>query len=264
MRLTVRKILDNILESKFSHDVLPTGFANLDTHLDGGFFSKELIILGAHTGIGKSQIAGQIFLNIASQGFKSAYFSLEISNEMIVSRLLGIKTNIKPTHLRYGTLEEPQEQAKQQAESELIGLGDLMNFYDDVYTLKDIIREITDNQYEFVVIDFIQNILEEGMDEYSRLSKAAITLQKVAKDTGTCILILSQLSNSAAKDGGKSKVIEYKGSGSIAMVADLGFFLDKGEEAGTELTLRKNRRGVSGLTLRLNYSFPGGLIYESD
>ena len=66
-------------------EFIPTGFQKLDTELDGGFMKKELIVLGGYTGSGKSYISGQILFNAAKKGFKCAYFSLEISNEMIVS-----------------------------------------------------------------------------------------------------------------------------------------------------------------------------------
>lgn len=264
MRTGIRGILERIVGEKDSHEVLPTGFAKLDLLLDGGFYAKELVVIGAHTGVGKSQIAGQIFLTIASQGFKSAYFSLEISNEMIASRLLGIKTNIKPTMLRFGQLTPTEVNQKSQAETELIALGDRMSFYDDTYRLMEITSEIRKNKYEFVVIDFIQNVMDEVNDEYARLSKSAIELQKLAKEVGCTILVLSQLSNSAAREGSKGKNLEYKGSGSIAMVADLGFFLEVDDMMeGVIMNLKKNRRGIAGNNILLKFTLPGGMLYEA-
>lgn len=269
MKQSTRDVLEQIKVESGDHEVLQTGLKKFDQTLDGGFFSKEVIILGAHTGVGKSQLAGQIMLNIVYQGFKSAYFSLEISNEMILSRLLGIITNIKPTMLRFTPLSEYEIKKKQEAEIELISKGDLFNFYDNCYKIEEIVKEIKDNKYEFVVVDFIQNIISNA-DEYTRLSNAAITLQKTAKEASCTILILSQLSNTAAKDGSRSKTLEYKGSGSIAMVADLGLFLERqGDDDGefipdgnTVLTIKKNRRGYSGSSFVLGFTEPGGKIYE--
>lgn len=270
MRQTTTDILEKMKVSKNSHDVIPTGLSKLDKYLDGGFFAKELVVIGGFTGTGKSQLAGQIALNTAQEGYKTAYFSLEISNEMVLARMIGAAANIKPTRVRFDTLTQEEHATKLDVEAEILSLGDLLNFYDDAYQLSEIVKEVRSGNYDFVVIDFIQNVLDGSSDEYSRLSKVALTLQKLAKETNSCILIVSQLSNTAAKEGSKSKNLEYKGSGSIAMVCDLGFFLERpnnrGDEyepsEGTILTLKKNRRGSAGSPLRLGYKLPGGMIYE--
>lgn len=268
MRQTPKQVIEQIRAQKDSHEVIPTGFVKLDAFLDGGFFLKELVVVGAHTGIGKSQIAGQILLTAASDGFKCAYFSLEISNEMVLSRMIGAIANIKPTQIRFGNLTPEEYSQRLEIESEVVSLGELLSLYDDCYELDNLVQEIKQNKYDLVIIDFIQNIMDKVTDEYSRMTKVALTLQKLAKETGSCIVVLSQLSNTAAKDGIRSKTIEYKGSGGIAMVADLGIILERPQNEnytqsdGIELTIKKNRRGLSGVTFRLGYSLPGGLLYE--
>lgn len=266
------EILKRIEENKKLVEFLPTGFGNIDKELDGGFLKKEIIILGAFTGIGKSFLAGQFFYNMAVKGFKSAYFSLEISNEMIVSRLVGQLANIKPTRIMNGRLYPEEMDKKAKARARTIMFDENMDFYDSVYLLEEIEKAIKANNYEFVVIDFIQNIMvEKNLDEYARLSFVSISLQKIAKEANCCILVLSQLSNKVGRDG--SKVVEYKGSGAIAIVADLGFFIERGEPVldvngqpvgnqEVKLSLRKNRRGISGLVWNMEFMHPGGLIVE--
>src|SRR5690242_14760334 len=95
----VTEIFESIEERKKNIDFLPTGFPLLDMELDGGFLKREMIVLGGRTGSGKSFVAATLFHNIAKSGFKCAYFSLEISNEMVVSRLIGASANIQPTHV---------------------------------------------------------------------------------------------------------------------------------------------------------------------
>lgn len=261
---TLTEIIESIETNKKNVEFLPTGFANMDKFLDGGFMRKELIVIGGHTGIGKSYIAGQIFYKIAKAGFKSGYFSLEISSEMVVSRLVGSLTNIKPTKIYAGELtpEEMDNKAKQKAK--LVSHEGFMDIYDDLYQLDELKTAIKSNNYEFVVIDFIQNIFHATGDEYQRLSQVSLELQKLAKETDCCILVLSQLSNRVAKDG--SKVVEYKGSGSIAMVCDLGFFIERSEEDKgrnlVRLNLKKNRRGISGQAFELEFIHPGGWLNE--
>jgi replicative DNA helicase len=110
-----------------------------------------------------------------------------------------------------------------------------------------------------VVVDFIQNVIEKG-DEYEKLSKVSLELQKIAKEKNCCIIVLSQLSNNAYK----TNAMEYKGSGSIATVCDLGIFVVRDVETMDKmiLTVKKNRRGRSNIEVVLQSIYPGGKIVE--
>lgn len=257
---TLPEVIEKIEKSKAEAEFLPTGFHSLDEYLDGGFMRKELVVLGAYTGVGKSYVAGQMFWNVAQKGFKCGYFSLEISAETVVSRLMGALANIKPTRIVAGLLTEDEFEEKLEAKAKLLAYQNFMYFYDDIYKLELIEKEAKENGYEFIVIDFIQNVLYQGKDEYERLSKISLALQKLAKDTNSCILALSQLSNEAAKHN----YMEFKGSGSIATVCDLGIFLKRSDpennENWIELLVKKNRRGFSGGKINLIFKQPGGWI----
>lgn len=260
----ISQIFKSIRENKKELEFLPTGFKLLDDSLEGGFMKKELIVIGAPTGKGKSYIAGHIFANIARRGFKSAYFSLEISNEMVVSRLLGEKAKISPTRIMSGNLFQVEEQNLEEAELDLVPFDNFMYFYDELYVLAEIEKAVNENKYDFVVVDFIQNVMAKG-DEYERLSYIALALQKLAKSANCTILALSQLSNMVAREK-NSSVVEYRGSGSIATVCDLGFFIEPNQDDQFNLNafvlkLRKNRRGISGLAF--NFYFKDGQIYEA-
>jgi len=262
-RLT--EIYNQIEKNKQELEFMPTGFDDMDKFLDGGFLRKELVVLGASTGIGKSYVAGQITMHIASKGFNCAYFSLEISNQMVVSRMVGSIANIKPIRVMCGFLTREEFENKTKAKAQLSLSETYLNFYDDVYEYAEISKEIKEKKFEFIVVDFIQNVVNLGMDEYSRLSYVALELQKLAKETNSCILVLSQLSNMIARDK-KLTSVEYKGSGSIATVADLCFVLQreedwsKGDSNKVKILLRKNRRGISGQMWEYTFIQPGGLI----
>lgn len=256
-----------IEQSRGEQEFLRTGFPKVDSALDGGFMRKELVVLGGRSGIGKSYLAAQLLYNIASQGFKTGYFSLEISNEMIVSRLLGAIANLKSTRVRTGLLTLLELEDLSKAKGKLSAYEDYLSFYDDVYTLDQVKKEIVTHGYEFLCVDFIQNVIAPGADEYTRLSHVALELQKLAKERNCCILILSQLSNMVSREGRDSSVVEYKGSGNIATVCDLGFFIHREMSEGIgidklQLALRKNRRGQSGIYFDLVFRHPGGWIYE--
>jgi len=161
-----------------------------------------------------------------------------------------------------GFLNAQEHEDRIRAEAKVEGLNDMMEFHDDLYGFEEIKKAIIDGGYEFVVVDFIQNVMAVERDEYARLSRIALEFQKLAKQTNACILLLSQLSNEAARRDS----MEYKGSGSIATVCDLGFFIKRSEVSiGLDnqaiLILRKNRRGTYG-EFTFNFKQPGGLITE--
>lgn len=253
------EVFEDIKYSSEHTEFIPTGFSKLDAELDGGFMKQELIVLGGYTGTGKSYLAGQIMFSAAREGFKSAYFSLEISNNMIVSRLIGSEANIKPSLILKGFLTAEEHNAKIKSQSLISAYNEAMYFIDDKYRIEEISHLIKENKFEFVVVDFIQNIMDGG-DEYEKLSNAALQLQKLAKECNCCILVISQLSNEAFKTG----ALEYKGSGSIATVSDLGMFLTRDEESldRLELKVKKNRRGRSGIAIQLQSVYPGGKFHE--
>lgn len=242
-------------------EILPTGLPEVDLTLEGGFLKKELVIIGGRTGGGKSIIGGNIFYNIAKRGYKSAYFSLEISNQMIVSRLIGAQSNISPTRIMVKDLPPDEQKKKMDAKATIAVYEEFMYFYDDVYQLDSIMKEIRQQKYEFTVVDFIQNVLWKG-EEYERLSTIALSLQKLAKETNSCILALSQLSNQMNRDKKNTDLVEYKGSGAIGHAADLGFFIEAGRagEDSLSLRLRKNRRGISGKSFSFMIKQPGGSV----
>ncbi len=266
---SIKEVLEKIEQDKKNVEFLSTGFYNLDKWLDGGFLRKELIVIGANSGWGKSYLASQLMYNIAKFGFKCAYFSLEISNEMIVSRMLGALSNIKPTRISYGLLTEEEQEKKIKAKAELEMIGNNIFFYDDTYELDQILAEIITRKYEFIIVDFVQNVVTNEKDEYLRLSKVSLELQRMAKKVDGTVLALSQLSNAVAREGIKGKTIEYKGSGGIATACDLGFFIQRTDTDWNSFTdnpftlvLAKNRRGGGNKEFNLFFKSPGGFIYE--
>jgi len=264
--MKVEEIIKNIETNKGKDICMPTGFTKLDRFLDGGLFRKELIIIGGGSGSGKSYIAGTVFKAIASQAFKCGYFSLEISNSMVVSRLIAQKTNIKFSRILYGFLSSEEQQKIDNAKIDLKIWEDYMDFNDEIYEYEKIEEEIRKNKYDFVVVDFIQNIIGKGKDEYSNLSQISLKLQKLAKECNCCILALSQLSNSVNRSGGD--IAEFKGSSSIMNVCDLGFFILRKSNGVNQITdefllkIKKNRRGISGIEFNFKFIQEGGQIVE--
>jgi replicative DNA helicase len=261
--MKVKDIFKRIKENSKGMEFLPSGFPMLDDILDGGFLRKELVVVGAFTGTGKSYFAGQIAMNLALSGFKVMYFSTEISNETVLCRMLGALSNIKSTRVMAGLLSEQELENLNAARAKMLANANQLEFFDDIYELTEIQKLIKEHQPEMVIIDFVQNVFLDNMqDEYSRLSKITLELQKLAKEANTAVFILSQLSNMAAKKT-SHEILEYKGSGNIATVADLGFIIERQETIAFKLMLQKNRRGQSGSFINFDFKQPGGWIHES-
>jgi len=268
--MKVSDILKSISEAKL--EFIPTGFSKLDKELDGGLLRRELVVIGGSSGVGKSFLASQLVLNVAEKGFKCLYLSLEISNQTIISRMLGSLSALKPARIVGGLLTKEEYQRKLDAEAELLSREGFIDIYDDIYELDKIIEIIRKTKAELVIIDFIQNVISAGQREYERMSKIALELQRLAKSTNSCILVLSQLSNRVVREGEEGPALEYKGAGTIAQVADLGFWLWREriesysqairDGEGLRLVLRKNRRGFSGRSFYFSMSLPGGEINE--
>ena len=261
----ITEIVRDIDMSRANRQVFSTGLDNLDRSLDGGFFRKELVVLGAPTGSGKSYVAGQIMLTIARQGYRTAYFSLEISAEMIVSRLIGQIADLQASLISHGTLSPSAQVKKAHAVGVLKGYEAYMDFYDDLYQWGELKQALLKERYDFAVIDFIQNIDIPGMEEYPKLSFVTKAIQKTAKEINGTILLVSQLSNVIARMPGSDQTVEYRGSGAIGHAADLGFMLIRDHESNTaQLALKKSRRSVSFTKTDYLISPNGQYFYDFD
>lgn len=248
-------------------EFMPTHWKNLDSLLDGGFLKKEVVVIGGSTGVGKSYFSGQLLANVARSGFKTAYFSLEISNEMMVSRLIGAFSNINSTHIVSDMMQPEAERKYIETKAKIELIEDYMDFHDNIYDFNTIAKLVKANGYEFIVVDFLQILAIEGHNEYERMTNAATWFQKLAKETSCCIVLLSQLSNDqATTDISKIMYPQYKGSGAIAMVADQAFYLLRNDEILLQslgLLWLKNRRGARPpQPLVFDFKLPGGRIYE--
>jgi len=264
------KVYQEMEERKKGMEFIATGLDRFDQLLDGGFLRKEMVVIGGVSGSGKSYIAGEMFYSSARQGFRSAYFSLEISSQMVQSRILGSLSDIKPINILTGRVSELEWEKQENARRSVWVHNADMWYYDDVYRLEEMDQEIKAHRYEFVVIDFIQNMIANERDEYARLSSLAIAIQRMAKVHDCCILVVSQLSNDKAnKIYHEDEVLSYKGSGSIATACDLGLVVlrEKDEQGFIQdrfrIVVRKNRRGISNKFVSYSFLQPGGKILES-
>ena len=262
--------------SQQSEDItgLPTGYREFDK-MTAGLQPDNLMILAARPAVGKTAFALNIAQNVATSTDTSvAIFSLEMSAESLVNRMLCAEGSINANHLRTGQLDEGEWQ------NLIVAMGALSNtsiFIDDTPGIK--MAEIRakcrrlakeKGNLGLVVIDYLQLI--EGSNKESRqqeVSEISRQLKKLAKELSVPILALSQLSRGVEQRQDKRPVLsDIRESGSIEQDADIVAFLyrddyyergeSKSEENGddqdslnqdvgeVELIIEKNRAGARG------------------
>lgn len=262
---------------------LPTGFSELDK-MTTGFHDDELIIVAARPGVGKTSFALNVAQFVGLHTDKTvAMFSLEMSGEQLVQRMLASEGLIDSQHLRTGQLDEEEWKKL------IVASGSLANtsiYIDDTPGIK--MSEIhaksrrlakEKGNLGLIVIDYLQLI--EGPKSESRqqeVSAISRQLKKLAKELHVPVIALSQLSRSVEQRQDKRPVLsDIRESGSIEQDADIVSFLyredyyrdkeDDGEsdadkEVGAEddngeveVIIEKNRSGSRG-TVKLMFSKP--------
>jgi len=251
---------------------LRTGFSNLD-HITNGLQPEELIILAARPSMGKSAFAMNLALNVAKRNNDGqagvAIFSLEMSNEQLVSRMLSAEANIENTKIKTGSLTSREWQF---LEGGMQSLSRLPIVFDDSssVTVSDIrakCRKLSqEGKLDFVVIDYLQLIKGDDSRSGNRqeeVAKISRGLKQMARELKVPILALSQLSRDVEKREDKRPVLsDLRESGSIEQDADIVMFLyrndyyERNAESKTgevELSVAKNRQGAAGITLKFRF-----------
>ena len=238
-----------------------TGFRSLDRVL-AGMGNSDLVIVGARPGMGKTSFCLNIGTNVAKQTGKAvAIFSLEMSAEQLVNRVISSEALIDSYALRTGELKPEQWDHIAQAASILSGCDILI---DDtpgitVSAMKAKLRRV--NNLGLVVIDYLQLMqsdkkIENRTQEVSDMSRA---LKIMAKELNVPVICCSQLSRGTEAQANKRPMMSHlRESGSIEQDADIIIFLYRDdyyksaegdtvsadtEQNVAEIIVAKNRHG---------------------
>jgi replicative DNA helicase len=239
---------------------LATGYSQLDG-LTSGFQPSELIILAARPSVGKTALALNIAENAAlRQGLPVAIFSLEMSKESLLMRLLASLARVDSHKFRTGHL------SKEDWRGMTHSLGDLSAaplWIDDSgsATVTEIgakaRRLKRDRGLSMVVIDYLQLIAARGRFSNRNEEVSSITrgLKGLAKELKIPVLVLSQLTRAPERETRSPQLADLRESGAIEQDADVVLFIHrpnlfkkKGEvtdeeRAQTELKIAKQRNG---------------------
>ena len=235
---------------------IPTGFSALDS-LTTGLNRTDLILLAARPAMGKSTFVMNIATNVAKQGYSVAVFSLEMSREQLVSRMLSADALIQGSQLRTGNLSvDDWTRLAVSAQS----IARMPMYIDDsagitVAEMKAKLRRIPN--LGLVVIDYLQLMssgrrIENRVQEVSEMTR---NLKIMAKELDVPIITLSQLSRSPDKRTGDHRPVlsDLRESGSIEQDADQVMFLyrdeyyneDSEDKGVAEVIVAKNRHGAT-------------------
>lgn len=232
----------------------PSGYSDLDRVLTG-LNKSDLILLAARPGMGKTSFALNVASNVAKgTGRTVAVFSLEMSKEQLVTRMLSSEAMISSQSLRTGNLKSDEWIRLAEAASVM---SKAPIFIDDssgitVSEMKAKLRRLKD--LGLVVIDYLQ-LMSSGKRSENRVqevSEMTRNLKIMAKDLNVPIITLSQLSRSTeARTDHRPMLSDLRESGSIEQDADIVLFLyrdayynrESEEQNLSECIVAKNRHG---------------------
>lgn len=240
---------------------LSTGFSAVDSKING-LNDSDLLLLAARPGMGKTSMALNVALSAAKESGKTvAIFSLEMSREQLVTRLIATEGLVENTHLVTGNLRESDWVKIAEAASAL-SRTDIRIDDNPLLTVADMNAKCRrlDN-LGLVVIDYLQLMTSAGGKGYSgenrqqAVSDISRMLKIMAKELQVPVLCLSQLSRANEKREDKRPMLsDLRESGAIEQDADIVMFLyrddyyneDSEKRNIAECIIAKNRHGETG------------------
>ncbi len=261
--------IDRLYHSRGNRTGLTSGFVDIDEYT-AGFQPGNFIIVAARPAMGKTSMA----LNMAAAAAREeqkpiAFFSLEMTNEELVTRLLCAEARINGQHLRRGNIRDPEWEKISKGMSTL---SELPIYIDDSGTIT--VTEIrsrcrrlqSGDGLSAIFIDYLQLVrpastakMQNRNDELSDICR---TLKATAKDLQVPIFALAQLNRGVeARNDKRPMLSDLRDSGAIEQEADMVTFLYRDayynpesapEPDLTEFIIAKSRNGPTG-TVKLRF-----------
>jgi len=240
---------------------VPTGFTDLDNKL-AGMQDSNLLVLAARPGIGKTTLALNMALSVATKDkLPVGFFSLEMSKEELVDRLLVGQADIDAWRLKTGKLSDDDYKKLTEAMGEL---SEAPIYIDDtpgasILEMRTKARKLkVEKNIRMIVVDYLQ-LANAGRQYDNRVQEVSIIsqgLKNLARELRIPVLAISQLSRAVEQRGGKRpQLSDLRESGSIEQDADVVMFLyyeDDSEDLLDQskrlikLYIAKHRNGPTG------------------
>ncbi|PLX22164.1 replicative DNA helicase [Candidatus Parcubacteria bacterium] len=250
---------------------IPTGFDDLDS-LTSGMQKSDLVILAARPSVGKTSLALDMARNAAIKGKASVgLFSLEMSKEQLVDRMLCAQAGVNLWKMRTGNLSDKEEDNDFAKIAEGMGiLSDAKIFIDDsadcsITEIRTKSRRLqTEHGLDLIIVDYLQLMQGKGTYKDNRVqevSEISRGLKGLAKELNVPVVALSQLSRMVEQSKPAiPKLSHLRESGSIEQDADIVMFLyrkaadrnyekedlPQDERYSGQLFVSKHRNGPTG------------------
>jgi replicative DNA helicase len=258
--------IEQLYERRGGITGIATGFAELD-RMTNGLHEGEMIVIAARPSMGKTALAMNIAEHVAiNEKLPVAVFSLEMSSQQLVQRLLCSRARVNLQKVRDGFLAERDFPSLTAAASKL---AEAQIFIDDsaslsILELRAKARRLkAQKDIKLIVVDYLQllrSTTRRAQDNRQlEISEISSGLKGLAKELKVPVLVLAQLNRQPeARTGGKPRLSDLRESGSIEQDADLVGLLvrpeiyeededARAEKAGeAELIIAKQRNGPVG------------------
>ncbi len=253
--------IDELHKDKDKLRGVPTGFKELDNIL-AGLQPSDLIILAARPSVGKTSLALNIAQHVTrNEGIPTALFSLEMSKEQLVDRLLASEAKIDSWKLRTGNLDDDDFPKIGRA---MAALSEAPFFIDDsplinVLEMRTKARRLqAEKGLGLVIVDYLQ--LMQGRNSENRvqeISEISRSLKGLARELSVPIIALSQLSRAVEARPDKRPILsDLRESGSIEQDADVVMFIYRDELYNPET----EKKGISEVIIRKHRNGPVGSV----
>lgn len=254
--------LDKLHNSTGELRGIPTGFNDIDNKL-AGLQKADLIILAARPSMGKTSLALDIARQAAvNHNVPVGIFSLEMSSQQLVDRMLAAQANVDAWKLRTGKLTSETDFAA--IRQSLDKLSQAPIFIDDqpgnnILKMRSVARRLkSEKGLGLIVVDYLQlmvpNQSKNNDNVVQQVTEISRSLKNLARELDVPVLALSQLSRAVEQRGGRPRLSDLRDSGSIEQDADVVMFIhredkykDQAERTNiAEILIEKHRNGETG------------------
>ncbi len=260
--------IEKLYENRGSVTGLPTGFVELD-RMTSGLHPAEMIVIAARPSMGKTALAMNIAEHVAMDIDKPvAVFSLEMSSQQLVQRILCSRAKVDLQRVRNGFLSERDFPNLTAAASQVAAAK---MFIDDtpglsVTELRAKARRMkSQHDIQLIVIDYLQllrSMSRRAQDNRQlEISEISGGIKALAKELNLPIIVLAQLNrqpDTRAKEGGRPRLSDLRESGSIEQDADLVGLLVRPEYYETDDEAKQERAGEAELIIAKQRNGPTG------
>ena len=267
--MPIRKVTEAVLErietaSRTKEPItgVPTGFVDLDNQTSG-LQQSDLILVAARPSMGKTALVLNIVRHVATEKKRPCMlFSLEMSKEQLVNRLLSMDSGINSQKLRIGDLSDADWDVLIKS---VVRIGDSNLAIDDTPGISitelrsKCRRQKLEHGLDLIVIDYLQLMSgggRSGENRQQEISDISRGLKALAREMNAPVIALSQLSRACEQRPGDHRPIlsDLRESGAIEQDADIVMFIyredyyikDSERPGETEIIIAKQRNGPTG------------------